>query len=67
MREIPSHEQGFRETRQARKLEASTKASQRWAEIDAENRARDERTARLRAARLAQVTVTSPKAADPIR
>lgn len=53
MSENPSHVQGYRETRAAKAAERYDRANEVWAEVEAERRAVDERTARLRAMRLA--------------
>lgn len=53
MSALPSHVQGHRETMQAREAARQENAQRVWAEVEAERRAVDELTARLRAMRLA--------------
>lgn len=50
---LPSHIQGHRETMQARKAAQQESADSVWTQVEAERRAVDERTAKLRAMRLA--------------
>lgn len=52
---LPSHIQGHRETVQAREAARQENAQRVWAEVEAERRAVDEQTSRLRAMRLARV------------
>lgn len=54
MSENPSHIQDRRETKAAKVAERREEAEAVWAEVEAERRAMDERTAKLRALRLAQ-------------
>jgi hypothetical protein len=54
MSENPSHVQGYRETKAAKAAEKLDQANEVWAEVEAERRAVDQRTARLRAMRLAR-------------
>lgn len=51
---LPSHIQGHRETMQARETARQESAERVWAEVEAERRAVDELTERLRAMRLAR-------------
>lgn len=51
---LPSHIQGHRETIQEREAARQENADRVWAEVKADRRAVDERTAKLRAMRLAQ-------------
>ncbi|MBN4094777.1 MULTISPECIES: hypothetical protein [Methylobacterium] len=53
MSENPSHVQGYRETKAAKAAERHNQANEVWAEVEAERQAFDERTAKLRAMRLA--------------
>jgi hypothetical protein len=59
MSENPSHVQGYRETKAAKATERYDQANEVWAEVEAERRAVDERTAKLRAMRLAREKATS--------
>ncbi|MBA9063873.1 hypothetical protein GGQ91_003274 [Methylobacterium fujisawaense] len=59
MSENSSHVQGFRETKAAKAAERYDRANEVWAEVEADRRAIDERTARLRAMRLARERVVS--------
>lgn len=59
MSENPSHVQGYRESKAAKAAERHDQANEVWAEVEAERRAVDERTAKLLAMRLAR------KAQDP--
>ncbi|QEE41542.1 MULTISPECIES: hypothetical protein [unclassified Methylobacterium] len=54
MSENPSHVQGYRETKAARAAERHDQANAVWAEVEAERRGVEERTAKLRAMRLAR-------------
>jgi hypothetical protein len=54
MSENPSHVQGYRETNAAEAAERYNQANEVWAEVEAERRSVDERTAKLRAMRLAR-------------
>lgn len=54
MSENPSHVQGYRETKAAKAAERYDRANEVWTEVEAERRAVDERTATLRALRLAR-------------
>jgi len=54
MSENPSHIQGYRETKAARVAERHDQASAVWAEVEAERRNIEMRTAKLRAMRLAK-------------
>ena len=54
MSESPSHVQGYRETKAAKASERYTQANEVWAEVEAERQAVDEKTAKLRALRLAR-------------
>jgi hypothetical protein len=54
MSENRSHVQGYRGTKAAKAAEKLDQANEVWAEVEAERRADDERTARLRAIRLAR-------------
>jgi len=54
MSENPSHVQGYRETKAARAAERQDQANAVWAEVEAERRDVEERTAKLRALRLAR-------------
>lgn len=51
---LPSHVVGHRETIQARETARQENAERVWAEVEADRRAVDERTAKLRAMRLAR-------------
>ena len=51
---LPSHIQGYRETMAARKEAQQENADRVWTQLEAERRAVDERTAKLRAMRLAR-------------
>lgn len=59
MSENPSHVQGYRETKAAKASERLDQANQVWTEVEAERRAVDGRTAKLRAMRLAREKVAS--------
>lgn len=59
MSELPSHVLGHRETMQARKAAQQASAERVWTQVEADRRAIDERTARLRAMRLARESVGS--------
>ncbi|MFB0492627.1 hypothetical protein ABIE45_005213 [Methylobacterium sp. OAE515] len=54
MSELPSHVVGHRETMRARKEAQQKNADRVWTQVEAERRAVDERTAKLRAMRLAR-------------
>jgi hypothetical protein len=54
MSDHPSHVQGFRETKAAKAAERYDRANEVWAEVEAARQAVDERTAKLRAMRLAR-------------
>jgi flagellar biosynthesis chaperone FliJ len=56
---LPSHIQGHRETMQSRETARQENAERVWAEVEAERRAVDELTARLRAMRLARENTIS--------
>lgn len=56
---LPSHIQGHRETMQARKAAQQESAERVWTQVEAERRAIDERTAKLRAMRLARESEAS--------
>ena len=59
MSENPSHIQGHRETMQARKAAQQESADRVWTQVEAERQAVDERTAKLRAMRLARESEAS--------
>lgn len=59
MSENPSHVQGYRETKTAKAAERYDQANEVWAEVEADRRAVDERTAKLRAMRLARESEAS--------
>jgi hypothetical protein len=54
MSENPSHVQGYRETKAAKAAERYNQANEVWAEVEADRKAVDDRTAKLRAMRLAR-------------
>lgn len=54
MSESPSHVQNRRETKAAKAAERRDEAEAVWTQVEAERRAVDERTAKLRALRLAK-------------
>ena len=56
---LPSHIQGHRETVLARKAAQQESAERVWTQVEAERRAVDERTAKLRAMRLARESEAS--------
>lgn len=56
MSELPSHVQGYRETMRARENDRASRAAEIRRSIEEERRVVDQRTARLRAMRLAKVT-----------
>lgn len=56
---LPSHIQGHRETMQARKAAQKESADRVWTQVEAECRAVDERTAKLKAMRLARESAQS--------
>ncbi|EIZ84863.1 MAG: hypothetical protein CL858_28155 [Cupriavidus sp.] len=59
MSESPSHVQGYRETKAAKAADRYDQANEVWAEVEAERRAVNERTAKLRAMRLARESEAS--------
>jgi hypothetical protein len=59
MSELPSYIVGHRETLQARKAAQQEGAERVWTQVEAERRAVDERTAKLRAMRLARKSAGS--------
>lgn len=59
MSALPSHVQGHRETVQARKAAQQESAERAWIQVEAERRAVEERTAKLRAMRLARESEAS--------
>ncbi|MCJ2125552.1 hypothetical protein [Methylobacterium sp. J-077] len=59
MSENPSHVQGYRETKAAKVAQRHDQANAVWAEVEAERRDVEERTAKLRAMRLARDNVES--------
>lgn len=59
MSELPSHVLGHRETMQERKEAQQASAERVWTQVEAERRAIDELTAKLRAMRLAHESVGS--------
>jgi hypothetical protein len=59
MSELPSHVVGHRETMRARKEAQQANADRVWMQVEAERRAIDERTLRLRAMRLARESEAS--------
>ncbi len=56
---LPSHVQGHRETMRARKEAQQENADRVWRQVEAERRSVDERTAKLRAMRLARESAGS--------
>jgi len=54
MSALPSHVVGHRETMRARKEAQQENADRVWTQVESERRALDERTAKLRALRLAR-------------
>ncbi|GJE48691.1 hypothetical protein GOFOIKOB_1723 [Methylobacterium tardum] len=54
MSELPGHVVGHRETMRARKEARQKNAGRVWPQVEVEQRAVDERTAKLRAMRLAR-------------
>ncbi|MBP1179948.1 hypothetical protein JOE48_001912 [Methylobacterium sp. PvR107] len=54
MSALPSHVVGHRETMRAKKAAQQENADRVWTQVEAERRALDERTAKLRALRLAR-------------
>ncbi|SFM23958.1 hypothetical protein [Methylobacterium pseudosasicola] len=59
MSENPSHVEGYRETKAARAAERHDQASAVWDEVEAERREIEERTAKLRAIKLARESAGS--------
>jgi hypothetical protein len=59
MSALPSHIQGHRETMAAREAARQENARRVWAQVEADRRAVDERTEKLRAMRLARTNEAS--------
>lgn len=59
MSDLPSHVQGYRETMRARENDRASRAAEVRQGIEEKRRVVDERTARLRAMRLAKVSGTA--------
>lgn len=58
MPDLPSHLRDRAETKAARTADREWNAQEVWAEVEAEQKAREEKTERLKALRLAQETKT---------
>jgi hypothetical protein len=56
MSDLPSHLRDRAETKAARAADRERNAQEVWAQVEAEQRAREEKTERLKALRLAQET-----------
>lgn len=56
MSDLPSHVRDRAETKATRTADLERNAQEVWAQVEAEQRAREEKTKRLRALRLAQET-----------
>ena len=59
MSEMPSHVQGYRESKAARVAERHDQANAVWVEVEAKRRDIEERIAKLRALRLARASAES--------